>query len=141
MIVQRTLSAKNLVHAKGGVLLAGALKFLPLYLLVLPGMAARVLYTDSVACSDPEACKSICGAPTGCSNLAYIELVLNLLPVGTSNRLNLLPVGKSNRLNLLPVGPTGSTCCQSIRPAGALGTAPATYPFFSYCRQCTYGGK
>ena len=83
--MQRTLSAKNLVHAKGGVLLAAALKFLPLYLLVLPGMAARVLYTDSVACSDPEACRSICGAATGCSNLAYIELVLNLLPVGTSD--------------------------------------------------------
>ncbi|XP_043194289.1 sodium/glucose cotransporter 4-like [Amphibalanus amphitrite] len=84
VIVQRTLSAKNLVHAKGGVLLAGALKFLPLYLLVFPGMAARVLYTDSVACSEPEACQRICGSPTGCSNLAYIELVLNLLPVGVS---------------------------------------------------------
>ena len=82
MIVQRTLSAKNMVHAKGGVLLAGALKFLPLYLLVFPGMAARVLYTDSVACSEPEACQRICGSATGCSNLAYIELVLNLLPVG-----------------------------------------------------------
>ncbi|XP_037083666.1 sodium/glucose cotransporter 4-like isoform X2 [Pollicipes pollicipes] len=84
VIVQRTLAAKNLTHAKGGVLLAGALKFLPLYLLVLPGMAARVLYTDTVACSDPEACRSICGSESGCSNLAYIELVLNLLPPGVS---------------------------------------------------------
>jgi len=29
---------------QGGVLLAGILKFLPLFLLVIPGMAARVLY-------------------------------------------------------------------------------------------------
>lgn len=82
VIVQRTLAAKNMVHAKGGVVLAAVLKFLPLFLLVFPGMAARVLYTDTVACSDPAVCKSKCDSETGCSNLAYIELVLNLLPRG-----------------------------------------------------------
>ena len=83
MIVQRTLSSKNMVNAKGGVVLAAGLKVLPLFLLVFPGMAARVLYTDTVGCSAPDACRAICGAESGCTNLAYIELVLNLLPSGT----------------------------------------------------------
>ena len=48
VIVQRTLSAKNLTHAKAGCVLASLLKFLPLFLLVLPGMAARVLYRNEV---------------------------------------------------------------------------------------------
>ncbi|KAF0296953.1 Sodium/glucose cotransporter 4 [Amphibalanus amphitrite] len=84
VIVQRTLASKNMVHAKGGVVLAAALKFLPLFLLIFPGMAARVLYTDTVACSDPAACKRFCNSESGCSNLAYIELVLNLLPKGVA---------------------------------------------------------
>ena len=82
VIVQRSLASKNMVHAKGGVVLAAALKFLPLFIMVFPGMAARVLYTDTIACSDPAACKSFCGSESGCSNLAYIELVLKLLPTG-----------------------------------------------------------
>ena len=48
VIVQRTLSAKNISHAKAGCVLASLLKFLPLFLLVLPGMAARVLYRNEV---------------------------------------------------------------------------------------------
>ena len=52
MIVQRTLASKNISHAKGGVLLAGTLKFLPLFLLVIPGMAARVLYKNEVGYFD-----------------------------------------------------------------------------------------
>ena len=48
VIVQRTLSAKNISHAKAGCVLASLLKFLPLFLLVFPGMAARVLFTNEV---------------------------------------------------------------------------------------------
>lgn len=44
VIVQRALSAKNVSHAKGGCILASYLKLLPLYLMVLPGMAARILW-------------------------------------------------------------------------------------------------
>lgn len=44
VIVQRALSAKNLSHVKASCILAGALKFLPIYLIVLPGMMARVLW-------------------------------------------------------------------------------------------------
>ena len=46
MIVQRVLGAKNESHARGGALLCGALKILPVFLLVLPGLIARALYPD-----------------------------------------------------------------------------------------------
>merc|ERR1719193_1859598 len=82
VIVQRTLAAKNITHAKGGVLLAGTLKFLPLFLLVLPGMAARVLYKNELGCSSPEVCQRICESESGCSDIAFILLVLVLLPTG-----------------------------------------------------------
>ncbi|KAM5152152.1 sodium/myo-inositol cotransporter 2 isoform 2-T2 [Mantella aurantiaca] len=82
VIVQRSLSAKNLSHAKGGSLLAAYLKVLPFFLMVLPGMISRVLFTDDVACADPEICRSICGNPSGCSDIAYPRLVIELLPTG-----------------------------------------------------------
>ena len=82
VIVQRTLSAKTITHAKAGCVLAAYLKFLPLFLLVLPGMAARVLYRNEVACSDPDECMRICGSASGCSNIAYVKLVLDLMPTG-----------------------------------------------------------
>lgn len=82
VIVQRTLAARDMTHAKAGCILASYLKFLPLWLLVFPGMAARVLYTDRVACASPQECQAICGSPGGCTNIAYAELVLNLLPTG-----------------------------------------------------------
>jgi len=44
LIVQRCLSARNIMHAKGGTLFASALKFLSLPMFVLPGMVSRVLY-------------------------------------------------------------------------------------------------
>lgn len=84
VIVQRTLASKNMIHAKAGCILASYLKFLPLWLLVFPGMAARVLYKDKVACASPPLCKKLCGSPGGCTNVAYSELVLNLLPPGLS---------------------------------------------------------
>ncbi|KAL3847325.1 hypothetical protein ACJMK2_018240 [Sinanodonta woodiana] len=87
VIVQRTLAAKNLSHAKGGTLVAGLLKILPLFTMVLPGMISRVLYPDEVACSDPEVCMEVCDNPLGCSNIAYPKLVLELLPVGARGLL------------------------------------------------------
>lgn len=44
VIVQRALAAKNLSHARGGIILASVLKILPLWLMVVPGMTARVLF-------------------------------------------------------------------------------------------------
>ncbi|KAI1883938.1 hypothetical protein AGOR_G00221230 [Albula goreensis] len=82
VIVQRSLAAKNLLHAKGGSLLASYLKVLPLFMMVLPGMISRILFTDQVACADPEVCRQVCGNPVGCSDIAYPKLVMELLPSG-----------------------------------------------------------
>ncbi|XP_058573437.1 sodium/glucose cotransporter 4 isoform X3 [Neofelis nebulosa] len=82
VIVQRSLSAKNLSHAKGGSVLGGYLKILPMFFIVMPGMISRALYPDEVGCVDPEVCQSICGARVGCSNIAYPKLVVALMPVG-----------------------------------------------------------
>ena len=35
-----------------------------------------------VACSDPVQCKAICGSESGCTNIAYVKLVLTLMPQG-----------------------------------------------------------
>ena len=42
--MQRALAAKNVANAKTGCILAGYLKFLPMWLMVFPGMIARVLF-------------------------------------------------------------------------------------------------
>jgi SSS family solute:Na+ symporter len=64
MIVQRVLGAKNEANARGGALLCGLLKILPVFVLVLPGLIARALYPD------------ING------DAAYPTLVIRLLPTG-----------------------------------------------------------
>merc|ERR1719233_1163398 len=55
---------------------------LPLFIMIFPGMAARVLFTDDVACAVPEDCERICGSKSGCTNIAYVKLVLDLMPTG-----------------------------------------------------------
>jgi solute:Na+ symporter, SSS family len=46
VVVQKTLSAKNLDHGRWGVLLAGFMQLPFLFLLILPGVMGRVLYPD-----------------------------------------------------------------------------------------------
>ncbi|KAL5110224.1 Sodium/glucose cotransporter 1 [Taenia crassiceps] len=82
VIVQRTLAAKSLSHAKGGIILASIIKVLPLWLMVVPGMTARVLFADTVTCGSAPLCSQICGKAVGCSDIAYPSLVLNVLPSG-----------------------------------------------------------
>ncbi|XP_023580046.1 sodium/glucose cotransporter 4 isoform X2 [Octodon degus] len=82
VIVQRSLSAKNLSHAKGGSVLGGYLKLLPMFFIVMPGMISRALYPDEVGCVDPEVCQRVCGVRVGCSNIAYPKLVMALMPIG-----------------------------------------------------------
>jgi SSS family solute:Na+ symporter len=67
VIVQRTLAAKNIKHAQGGTVLAGFLKILPVFLLVVPGMIARVLYPAEMAAD---------------SNSAFPLMVTKLMPAG-----------------------------------------------------------
>ncbi|KAM6921797.1 sodium/glucose cotransporter 4 [Xenentodon cancila] len=82
VIVQRSLSAKSVSHAKGGSVLGAYLKVLPMFFIVMPGMMSRALFPDEVACVDPDICQRICGASVGCSNIAYPKLVVELMPVG-----------------------------------------------------------
>ncbi|XP_011544030.1 sodium/myo-inositol cotransporter 2 isoform X5 [Homo sapiens] len=62
--------------------MAAYLKVLPLFIMVFPGMVSRILFPDQVACADPEICQKICSNPSGCSDIAYPKLVLELLPTG-----------------------------------------------------------
>ena len=82
MMVQRALAAESLSHAQGGTLFAGFAKILPVFLMVMPGMISRVLYTDEVACVTPESCMAACGSDVSCTNMAYPKLVLDIMPVG-----------------------------------------------------------
>ncbi|XP_078265832.1 sodium/myo-inositol cotransporter-like isoform X2 [Rhinoraja longicauda] len=82
VIVQRVLAAKNIAHAKGATLMAGFLKLLPMFIIVIPGMISRILFTNEIICINPEHCMQVCGSSAGCSNIAYPRLVLGILPVG-----------------------------------------------------------
>lgn len=82
VMVQRALAAKSVAHAKGGCILVGFLKSLPLFLMVYPGMISRVLFTDAVACVDSVECMKHCQSEVGCSNIAYPKLVVNIMPIG-----------------------------------------------------------
>ncbi|XP_033030659.1 sodium/glucose cotransporter 1 [Lacerta agilis] len=82
VIVQRCLSGKNMSHVKAGCIMCGYLKLMPMFLIVMPGMISRILYTDTVACVVPETCLKACGTPVGCSNIAYPRMVVKLMPNG-----------------------------------------------------------
>ncbi|XP_067300169.1 sodium/myo-inositol cotransporter [Pseudorasbora parva] len=82
VIVQRVLAAKNIIHAKGSTLMAGVLKILPMFIIVIPGMISRIMFPDELACIGPEHCMAVCGSQAGCSNIAYPRLVMSVMPVG-----------------------------------------------------------
>ncbi|NXG54848.1 SC5A1 protein, partial [Hemiprocne comata] len=82
VIVQRCLSGKNMSHVKAGCIMCGYLKLLPMFIIVMPGMISRILYTDVVACVVPELCEQYCGTAVGCTNIAYPKMVVELMPNG-----------------------------------------------------------
>ncbi|XP_014691204.1 probable glucose sensor protein SLC5A4 [Equus asinus] len=82
VIVQRCLSGKNMSHVKASCIMCGYLKLLPMFLMVMPGMISRILYTDRVACVVPSECVKHCGVEVGCTNYAYPILVMELMPNG-----------------------------------------------------------
>ena len=81
-MVQRVLAAKSIPHARGGTLLAGYLKILPLFMIIIPGMISRTLYPNTVACNQPSICESICHSKLSCTNIAYPTLIIKNLPTG-----------------------------------------------------------
>ncbi|KAI8505307.1 Sodium/glucose cotransporter 4 [Branchiostoma belcheri] len=82
VIVQRCLAAKTIEHSKGGCILAGYLKILPFFLMIMPGMISRALYPNEVGCVDPDECLRYCQNAAGCSNVAYPKLVVRIMPTG-----------------------------------------------------------
>ncbi|MFK7921629.1 MAG: sodium/glucose cotransporter 2, partial [Bacteroidia bacterium] len=64
-ITQRVLGAKNIKHARWGVMLAGFLKMLPFFIMVIPGAMAISLFP---------------GLPNG--DLVFPTTVMEVLPVG-----------------------------------------------------------
>ncbi|XP_019609793.2 solute carrier family 5 member 4 [Rhinolophus sinicus] len=82
VIVQRCLSGKDMSHVKAACIMCGYLKLLPMFLMVMPGMISRILYTDKVACVVPSECVKHCGTEVGCTNYAYPMLVMELMPDG-----------------------------------------------------------
>lgn len=66
-IVQRVLGAKNQASAQQGAIFAGFLKLLTVFLMVLPGVGAYVLFRGQIGAN---------------ANMAYPVLISNLLPVG-----------------------------------------------------------
>ncbi|XP_029304552.1 sodium/myo-inositol cotransporter-like [Cottoperca gobio] len=82
VIVQRVLAAKNIAHAKGSTIMAGCLKILPMFIIVIPGMISRIFFANELACISPEHCMEVCGSASGCSNVAYPRLVMLVMPVG-----------------------------------------------------------
>ena len=65
-VVQRAIAAKNEFHAKMGGVFAGFLKIVAMFVIVLPGLVARVLYPDAMP------------------DKAYSIMVMNILPIGVS---------------------------------------------------------
>jgi SSS family solute:Na+ symporter len=74
VIVQRVLSAKDEGHAKAGTIFAGFLKILPVFLLVVPGLIAYVLYPNLFN-------HDAAGHVTN-GDIAFPTLIINLLPTG-----------------------------------------------------------
>jgi solute:Na+ symporter, SSS family len=65
VIVQRALAAKDIHHGRSGAIIAGFLKILPVFMIVVPGMTAFVLFRDDVVRDH---------------NAAFPKLVVALLP-------------------------------------------------------------
>lgn len=78
-IVQRVLSAKNLDHARGGVILAGFLKILPVFILVLPGILAFKLSGGNVTGDKAYAWMVTTFLPSGVRGLVIAGLLAALM--------------------------------------------------------------
>lgn len=86
-MVQRVLSAKDLNHGRWGALFAGFLKLPVLFIMVLPGLVALVLYQGwevDLAAINYEVTKDgktfVCEDLKDCPNLTYPVMLFQLLP-------------------------------------------------------------
>ena len=78
-MVQRVLSAKDLNHGRWGALFAGLLKLPVLFIMVLPGVFAIVMFSDlDLTALNYGDCDSL----ADCPNMTYPVLLFQLLPSG-----------------------------------------------------------
>ena len=83
-MVQRVLGAKDLNHGRWGALFAGLLKLPVLFIMVLPGTCAILLYSEldltfiNYTMPNGELCTNL----AECPNMTYPILLFDLLPTG-----------------------------------------------------------
>lgn len=78
-MVQRVLSAKDLNHGRWGALFAGFLKLPVLFIMVLPGVFAIVMFSDlDLTALNYNDCDNL----ADCPNMTYPVLLFQLLPSG-----------------------------------------------------------
>jgi SSS family solute:Na+ symporter len=84
-MVQRVLSAKDLDHGRWGALFAGLLKLPVLFIMVIPGVIAIVLFSgldiSFLKYALPET-GEVCANLADCPNMTYPVLIYKLLPTG-----------------------------------------------------------
>lgn len=83
-MVQRVLGAKDLNHGRWGALFAGLLKLPVIFIMVVPGVLALLLFNtlDISNLNYPLANGEMCSNLADCPNLTYPVLLFQLLPTG-----------------------------------------------------------
>ena len=86
-MVQRVLSARDLNHGRWGALFAGLLKLPVIFIMIVPGVIAIVLFSDTDISGLNYLIPSstgmvVCSQLSDCPNMTYPVLIYNLLPVG-----------------------------------------------------------
>ncbi|WP_271784367.1 sodium:solute symporter [Aquimarina algiphila] len=83
-MVQRVLGAKDLNHGRWGALFAGLLKLPVIFIMVVPGVLALLLFStlDITGLNYELTNGEICNNLADCPNLTYPVLLFQLLPVG-----------------------------------------------------------
>jgi SSS family solute:Na+ symporter len=86
-MVQRVLSAKDLNHGRWGALFAGLLKLPVIFIMIIPGVIAIVLFSDTDISGlnyliPSSTGRVVCSHLIDCPNMTYPVLIYSLLPVG-----------------------------------------------------------
>src|SRR6056300_1851975 len=82
-MVQRVLSAKDLNHGRWGALAAGLMKIPIIFIMIVPGVIAIVLFSDLDISSlnfmiEKEGAMMVCSQLSDCPNMTYPVLIYNL---------------------------------------------------------------
>ena len=87
-MVQRVLSAKDLNHGRWGALFAGLMKVPVIFIMILPGVMAIVLFSDldisglNYYITNEAGQSVICDNLEDCPNMTYPVMLYKLLPTG-----------------------------------------------------------